>query len=127
MVEQRIRNRVIEYFDLAASFGEQRQYERAVPFVNVPYEVINMWEDNFPKDPSKDSNLLVVYSPDEVKAIRNFHVVWDVAADAVPTNYPTLAEVQALPAWEQLRHAAAFAREVFARRGTMPEDREVPG
>lgn len=125
MVEQRIRNRVIEYLDLAASFDEQQQYERDVPFVHVSYEVINMWEDNFPRDP-RNADLLSVYSHDEVNAIREFHAVWDAVADAVSDDYPTLAHVQALPGWEQVRRAAVSARGVFARRGTMPEDREVP-
>jgi hypothetical protein len=125
VIEQRIRNRVIEYLDLAASFEQQRQYERDVPFVNVPYEVINSWEDNFPKDPRIDANLLAVYSPSEVKAIRHFHAVWVAAADALPNDYPTLAEVRELPEWEQLRRAAASTGMIFAERGTMPEDREV--
>ena len=125
VVEQRGRNRVIEYLDLAASFEAQRQYERDVPIAHVPYEVINQWEDNFPRGPGPDADLLSVYSPEEIEAIRQFHRVWDAAANAIADNYPSLADVHALPEWEQLRRAAASARDVFARRGTMPEDREV--
>ena len=37
LVEQRIRNRVIEYFDTASSFEAQMKYARDVPVVNVLY------------------------------------------------------------------------------------------
>jgi len=125
VVEQRIRNRVIEYLDLARSYEAQQDYEHRVPIANVPYEVINMWEDNFPRDPREDANVLAVFSPDEVVAIRQFHEVWRAAADAVPQNFPSLTEVQALPEWDHLKRAADSASEVFGRRGPMPEDREV--
>ncbi len=45
IVAHRVRNRVIEYLELAASPGEQRRYEAAVPLVHVPNELINQWED----------------------------------------------------------------------------------
>jgi hypothetical protein len=126
LVEQRIRNRVIEYLALASSFDAQRKYERDVPIEHVPYEIINMWEDSFPVDPRRQSDLPHVYSPDEVVAIRDYQSVWDLTADALPDPYPSLADVQAMPEWETLRRAAEMASEVFARRGKFPEDREAP-
>jgi hypothetical protein len=126
VIEQRIRNRVIEYLDLARSYDAQRDYEQRVPIANVPYEVINMWEDNFPRDPREHANVLDVFSSDEIAAIRRFHEVWNAAAGAVPENFPSLTEVQALPEWDHLRRAAESASEVFGRRGPMPEDCEVP-
>ncbi len=125
VVEQRIRNRVIECLDLAASFEVQRQYEMDVPIEHVPYEVINMWEDYFPQHPPGGAEILAVYSPEEVEAIRNFDAAWEVAADALSDDYPSLAAVQVLAEWGQLRDAAAAAGAVFARRGRLPEDREV--
>jgi hypothetical protein len=125
VVEQRVRNSAIEYFELAASFESQQQYESDVPIAHVPYEVINQWQDNFPDDPRMDNDLPSVFSPDEVEAIRNFHSVWDSAAEALPDDYPALGAVQALPEWDRLRRAAASALDVFERRGRMPEDREV--
>lgn len=59
IVEQRIRNRVIEYFEMVSSFAAQQAYEEmGPPFVNVPYEVINQWEDWIPNDPRDDINPL---------------------------------------------------------------------
>ena len=125
VVEQRVRNRIIEYFDLAASFEAQVDYETAAPFVNVPYEVVNGWQDWVPIDPRTDSSHLHVLSDYEIRAMCDYHVVWDVVSDAVPNDYPNLSIVQALPEWDALRRAASQARAVFAVRGKMPEDHEI--
>ena len=119
VVSQRIRNRIIENLELAGSFEAQLEYERNVPFVNVPYEVINQWEDWVHRDPR-----LGVQLSDEVDAMATYRRVWSVVADAVPDDYPSLADVQALPAWDQLRVAANVALGVFEIRGRMAEDAE---
>lgn len=125
VVEQRVRNRVIEYLELASSFHEQQEYERSVPIAHIPYEVINQWEDWVHQDPREDPKLSDVYDGAEVEAMAQFHAAWDDAASAVPNNYPPLSEVQALPEWRRLRDVAESAVSVFRRRGKMPEDHEV--
>lgn len=125
LVEQRIRNRVIEYLELAASFEEQQRYERNVPIAYVPGEVINQWEDNFPRGLQRDLAQTDVFSPDEVAALREVEPTWVAACRAMPDDYPTLPAVQALPAWQALRGAASSALAVFERRGRLSEDEEV--
>lgn len=119
VVEQRIRNRIIEYLELAGSFEAQREYDRAAP-IHVPYEVINQWQDWIPSLPWDLSD---VYSAAEIEALENVQRVWADAADAVPDDYPTLDSVQRLPAWQRLRDEACAALEIFARRGRLSEDR----
>lgn len=126
VVVQRCRNRVIEYLKLAASFEEQREYERNVPIAHVPYEVINQWEDWVWKDPRIDADISRVYDRPEVEAMCQFQASWDVVLVAVPDDYPALSDVQSFPAWEQLRVSAEAALAVFMRRGKLPEDHEVP-
>jgi hypothetical protein len=126
VVKQRIRNRVIEYLALASSFDAQLTYEREVPIEHVPYEIINLWEDSFPVDPRRRQDLSEVYTPEEVEALQDYHQVWELAAAALPDTFPSVAEVQAMPEWENLRRSAELASEVFARRGKLPEDREAP-
>jgi hypothetical protein len=126
VVDQRVRNRVIEYFELAASFERQDECEKDVPIAHVPQEVINQWEDNFPGDLRTTRDLPPVYSPDEAEAILSFHGVWDSVAQALPDDYAALGAVQEMPEWNELCRAAASALDVFKRRGRMPEDREVP-
>lgn len=45
IVEQRIRNNVIDYLDMAGSFERQREYEKNVPIAWVPGEIIDQWQD----------------------------------------------------------------------------------
>ncbi|WP_163543488.1 hypothetical protein [Occultella kanbiaonis] len=105
VVEQRIRNRLIEYFELASSFTAQLRYEAAAPIVHVPYEIINQWEDwTLGLDLWLDE--AQVYTAEEKEALRRFQVVWDRAA-------------------EELRQEAELALAVFARRGRLPEDQEA--
>jgi len=127
IVSQRIRNRIIEYFDLVASYEAQVVYEKRVPFVNVPYEVINQWEDWVPPPPRTPVDDLSVFSPGELREIDLFRPVWDAAADAIGKDFPTVAFVQSLPEWDRLRERAMSAALVFRERGVLPEEREVPG
>ena len=123
VVEQRVRNRIIEYLELAASYEDQRDYEAAVPIAHVPYEVINQWEDNLPHGPTAIIEP-TVYSAQELDALKQFDRVWRAAADEVPDDYPTLEQVQSMDAWKRLRSEAAKALAVFARRGKLSEEHE---
>jgi len=125
VVEQRVRNRIIEYLEPASSLEAQQQYERDVPIAHVPYELINQWEDWVHKDPREDRDLSDVYDGAEVEAMCQFHAAWEDAASAVANNYPPLSEAQALTEWDRLREAARSALSVFMRRGKMSEDHEV--
>ncbi|WP_345267345.1 hypothetical protein [Nocardioides nanhaiensis] len=125
LIEQRIRNRIIEYLGLAASFEAQREYEREVPIAHIPYEVINQWEDQVRTNPRENPYNTDIYDHAEVEALSSFQAVWDSVAAAVPENYPALAEVQAMPEWTLLRESAEDALGVLMRRGKFPEDSEI--
>jgi hypothetical protein len=66
LIEQRVRNRIIEYLELAASFEEQRRYEQDVPIAYVPYEVINQWGDQVWIHPSQNPHNLDIYDEGQV-------------------------------------------------------------
>lgn len=103
---------------------EQRQYELAAPIAHVPYEVINQWGDQLPQGLERELERSSVFSSDEVADLRAFEEVLETTCQAVPDDYPTLERVQAMPAWEELRQAAADALALLDRRGTMPGDQE---
>jgi hypothetical protein len=122
LVEQRVRNRVIEYLELASSFEAQQEYDRH-KVIHVPNEVINQWEDWNPVDESSSPGRLASpYSDEEIEALRNVHADWTWVGDHTPNPLPELAEVQRLPAWQRLRDAAGTALDVFLVRGRMPDD-----
>ena len=125
VVEQRIRNQIIEYFELAASYDEQLAYEKNVPIAHVPYEVIDQWTDCVPAGTLKAVKDPSVFSTSELHELHDFQLVWASTASAVPDDYPLLRDVQALPAWDRLRQQAERALRVFEVRGKLPEDREV--
>ena len=121
VVEQRVRNRVIEYLELAASFEEQVKYEQRASIAYVPSEVINQWQD-WVWDVHKP---LSVYSEAEAAAMVTYEAVMEEANRATGDGWPSVREVQALPEWQAMRDAAQQALAVFMRRGFMPEDRQV--
>lgn len=126
IVEQRLRNRLIEYLDLAGSFERQIAYAWGVPIAYIPHEMLAQWEELWVEGHPRDlADSSTVYSPEEIAAITRFHVAWEDASQAVGDGYPPLQEVHALPEWLALRDEARAARVVFSARGTMPEDREV--
>jgi hypothetical protein len=119
---QRVRNRIIEYLELASSLAAQRRYQATAP-VSVPNEVVNQWED-WVLDPAFGWEP-PVFSREEGAAIATFHQVWDEVARATPNPLPPLEETVLLPDWEKLRSAAESAARVFAYRGRLPEDEEI--
>lgn len=123
LVHQRIRNRVIEYLDLASSYADQTEYQRNVPIANVVHEVINQWEDWVYRDPAEIDWAPGVFSEEELLVMTSFHETWEtVIARTLGVN--TLAEAHETVAWADLRAAAAAALVVFERRGQMSEDVE---
>lgn len=125
LILQRIRNSLIEYLQIAASFEHQVEYQKAVPFVNVPNEVINMYEDCVP-----EKSLLHVWGPpvfsiEEIDALMQFHNTWCEVTDSVPDPLPRLELTLKLPEWELLRLAAEEALGIFSVRGSLPENQEI--
>lgn len=117
----RIRSNIIDYLELAASADEQREYERRVPIVHVPNEMINQWEDCVP-DADFDWYSEPEYSLDEQRAIKRFHGVWGTVADDTPDIMPD--KIDALigtRVWQRLIDGAEDALRVFGKRGRIDE------
>lgn len=121
IVIQRIRNRIIEYLELVSSFNVQSAYQAAVPYINVPNEVINQWEDSV--SPNWRNYIAApVFSPEEIIAIAQFYDVWDAVAAAAPDPLPPLQILLDTGEWQRLASAAAESLTVFHVRGRLPED-----
>jgi hypothetical protein len=121
LLQQRIRNEIIDYLQLAASAEAQRDYERRVPIAQVPAEMINMWEDSVHAD-RWDLYSPPVYSEEESEAMRGFHQVWLGVADEIA--HPTPHTIEALigtPVWNRLMAAPFDAVAVFDRRGRLSD------
>jgi len=125
VVEQRIRNRMIEYWETVSSFAEQEEYQKQVPYISVPNEMINQWEDWQPYENPADHYGQPVFSAEEVAAIEGYHRVWSDVADATPDPLSPLECLYGNRHWQRLSTGAAKALEIFLRRGKMDEEIEI--
>ncbi|MEZ4222601.1 MAG: hypothetical protein R3B13_16795 [Polyangiaceae bacterium] len=120
VVLQRIRNRIVEYLELASCFDDQREYQARSP-VHVPNEVINQWED-WVRDPNDFAP--PVFSAAECDAIKRYHAIWEDVANTTPVPLPSLEDCMHMPQWQRLREAALDALTVFRVRGRLSENVE---
>jgi len=123
LLYQRIRNRIIEYFEATSSYEEQLAYEARVPMVFVPNEVINEWEDWFRREYLPDY-VEPIFSKEEQESLGNFDQIWLSVVDDTPNPLPKLTDLIGTEPWERLRVAAEEALNVFRVRGMFDEERE---
>ncbi len=127
LVEQRLRNRQIEYFEMASREVELLDYEASVP-VNIFAELLNQWDDYLPyprRIPKKSWFSRVVYSEEEIEEILRFHAVWEDVSKSTPNGIDRIPDFLEMPEWQQLKSAAQSALTVFSKRGRLSEDDEV--
>lgn len=126
VVLQRVRNGIIDYFELTSSFDDQREYQSRVPAVHIPHEIINQWEDwvSGPLDPAL---VEPVFSTSERSAIGRFHAVWDDVVKGTPNPLPRLDDLFVTVEWQRLRDAAFAALQVFLVRGKLSENEDYKG
>ena len=124
LVAQRIRNRLIEYFETTASYPMQQAFQLNVPAVHVPTEIINQWED-WVDTQRLDGFIEPVFSQAEQVALREFHEVWEGAVKDTPTQMPELSDLIGKAPWERLRQAAEKALWVFNTRGKLNEEQDA--
>ena len=121
VVNTRIRNRIMEYLQLVSSAAQQKDYQRRVPDVNVPTELICSWEDWMPVEEGAQGFAPPVYSDEECEAIKRYGRAWEVVAAATPGETPSLEEFIGTPEWRRLKQTAEEALSVFQRRGVFEE------
>ena len=122
LVHQRVRNRIIEFLELASSFDEQIEYQIQAP-VNLMHEVINQWEDWVHKEPSLIEWEPGVFSEAERAVMTDFHKTWLSVIDRT-RHIEELNDAHKAPAWNDLRAAASASLLVFKARGRMSEDED---
>lgn len=121
VVDTRIRNRIMGYLQLVSSAAQQKDYQRRVPDVNVPTELICSWEDWMPVEKGAQEFAPPVYSAEEREAIDRYGRTWEAVAAATPKDMPSLKEFIGTPEWERLKQTAEEALDVSQRRGVFEE------
>lgn len=121
LLAQRRRNRIIEYLDWVRSPAEHLEYERRVPIAHVQAEAIEQWNDS-----TDASGHLVLddatFTVAEVKALKEFHSVWEVVCETYPYRLP-LSEALEHPSAKRLMCAAEDAYSVMKERGPFSDEK----
>jgi hypothetical protein len=118
---QRVRNRLIEYLEVAASFEAQLAFQEQSPDLNVPNEIIQQWSDWV--SPEWANELIApVFSEDELMAICQFQTIWQAIVEDLVQPLPTLQILQHSPLWEKLRYTAQQTLSIFMTRGRLSEE-----
>jgi hypothetical protein len=117
---RRVRNRIIDYLELASSFAAQRQLQAAAPGMSAADEILNQWEDWITPD-WKQHFTEPVFSADERNGIAQFARTWREIADGAPRPLPPLETLCATPNWQSLQRAAAALLALFLLRGRSDE------
>jgi hypothetical protein len=117
LIEQRIRNRILEYFDLVSS------YENDPPFdMN---ELINFWEDWVSQPFENNEFAEPVYSKQELLVLKEFNDKWRTLCDFAPKTITDKEHVLASDSWKDFVRHAKHSLETFSTRGILPEDQGI--
>lgn len=119
LVEQRVRNRVIEWLELVAD------YEASPPSFDLN-EVLNQWEDWNPHSPPNlESFRSPVYTSSEAVLLVRVGHAWQEFCNETPKVITQESSELARPQWIQLVSAATSALSELRRRGKLPEDHAI--
>jgi hypothetical protein len=97
------RARVLEILELVADAEAQRQYQASVPYVDVPAELFNQWEESF--FPASDQ-FRAAFNDVELGALRRFDLVVNDVSTQTPKQLPALDAFVRTAAWQRLSDAA---------------------
>lgn len=123
LVEQRIRNRIIEHLEWIASYTPRRWFESKKKRYFDFNEFFNGWDDWVHDKPAHANT--AVYTDEEASALAGFHETLEEVAAQFPQTIPYNRATQRRPEWSTLRSAAEAALVVMHQRGRLPEDEEV--
>jgi hypothetical protein len=111
-VSRKMRENVIQTLRLIADGEAQRRYQSQVPFVSIPHEMFNQWDDFF--HPTFE-DFRAAFSVNEFQALLRFQGVMDVLGTQCARILPPLDEFQKTGVWTALSKAASDALNVCER------------
>lgn len=115
IIQQRIRNGIIDYFD--TSFAEIAKFGT--------FETLNSWEDYVPQNLGFSFFGAPVFSPQEQNEIRKFSNIWNKAAEETNEDIFDVSVLANNPLWIEFLRFAQQAYEVFSIRGKFSDDLEI--
>ncbi len=115
LVQQRIRNRQIEWLEMVDGDDDD-------PWVFGLGSLVNLWFDVNPDVPGRAHYPPPVHTPGEAAALVAVGHAMNALCDATPWSIDDDAALRALPEWTRVLVASRFALAVMSQRGRLPED-----
>lgn len=105
---------VKELLELFSSEVEQLNYQEKVPYINVPDELFNQWEDCYilPIDQGWHKN---TYSEEEHFALKKFSETIEQISSETTQCLPELDEFMKTTEWKALKSGALIAIKAFKK------------
>ncbi len=115
IVAQRIRNRRIEWLEIAAA-------DDGDPWPSGLGSLVNHWFDWNPDAPALADYPPPIYTPGEAEALVAMGHAVNALCDATPSPLVDDAAARAMPEWAHAMAAARHALTEMSTRGRLPED-----
>jgi len=126
ILEQRVRNNIIEYFELYSNEKKLIKFQNDVPIAVVPNELISSWHDDFWLSAyDKGSYSFPVFSEEERKTLLVYNNLIDEIYGEIPNDICDINDVFKLPFWSKLKREAEIALSIFMKRGLFSDDIEM--
>ncbi|MBR7800695.1 hypothetical protein [Undibacterium fentianense] len=121
---QRVRNQLIDYLEIAASFQAQQDFQTQAPETDVATEVLEQWADWVSPD-WREELRTPTFSEQERTAIGQYQLIWEQTHNNLVRPLPALVYIHLAPAWQELRVAAERCLAVFMVRGKLSDMEEA--
>lgn len=115
LVQQRIRNRIIEYFGIVVEFESD---PGAMSFNGL----VNQWEMYVDHPFTSSEYPAPAFTDKEVSALQRVDAAWEAFCEATPAHISHERSTFQLPSWSALVSEAKSALLVFGERGKLPEE-----
>jgi hypothetical protein len=89
-----------------AEVDRQHAYKAAVPFVNVPTELLEQWSDHS-RLLREQSWFRALFTPHQQDALAKFDAEVTSLSTGLGESTPDVPEILALPAWREIMTAAS--------------------
>jgi hypothetical protein len=115
---RQIRKNVIDLLETYSCEAEQREYQKNVPWISVPTELVEMWfTDTFHPG---DESFGLAFGPAEIEAISRFHAAFDQIVHGrqkIDISSTSLDELLNNERWRKVMNEAAIALEALKTSG----------
>lgn len=126
IVEQRVRNRIMEYWEWVSDTEQALEYHynvwpRGISVCTEVFERFADWVET-DEDISREKYPHPIYTLQEREALQSYLQVWRQSLKTLPGDVE-MPELIHWPEWTDMNQAAAEALGVFMKRGKLPEEK----